>query len=993
MAFDPTLGTWNKTGCTASSDGTLTEDDTINNRHSFYQDVQDRVDDGMGTSAILKAQVTPLGRDRCWIGARQNNNTYMASFLLTGSGSVTSQGSQVTSASISFDSETGRYLCRVNFVGTFSTSSTVFAVGAMINDNQEDYNGSPGLDAIKVEEPQLIPGSIDKPYVATTDRTNYFDISTSGGAHNALMPVSSKPTQVDAEFIVCNSTNGLSITDWSYSTEAFTVCAVVDWDGGTTTKPIASHGDGASDHSWLMYLTTDGKFAFGFTEDGENYAKLYTATRALVVDEKTLLTATWDGTDLKLYYNDIELVGPEITLTIDGSASGSIFDSTQDLAIGDLHEGKYYERMLYTGAASAAEVAVIAAECGLSGLPDDSDPGGGGGGDLPATTAAMITWLNDEGYTSGDIFYVNNSTGSDSNDGTSSGTAWATIQKAANTLTAGQAVLISGAGGRFYEQVTPQNSGTSGNRILFVGDPENPCILDASEPFVATWTSEGGNMWSAPYNKTRYYDDDNAYYIFTTTNPLPRSVWQTHQVIFEDKQLVRYSKDDHTVEPGSMNAGECWFKTTGDTDSAHKTPTEVWIRLPANENPNSEDIRIASDKRYLFDYHATTWVEGFPGANDNGSGNRTGRDYIGLINMHFKFGACIRKRGPIAIRGTGWWLKWSSVSDANSYSFTHYGDDHLIENCKFINSGCGPCRMEYSQFGGGTTTYSRCLFKNDNIHGFPESWDAGFKISYSGDAGLIKWSECHFYQSGAVGVWWDLFNGNTHPGSQAFLIDKCIFEEQGRHAIFVEHNSELVHITNTGIYKTQETTDGEANHTLGSGIRIAGAGLCTFSNNAVVRCDGKGWYSKAGQDGRGPNNFDTVTNNVFVNNAGSANIDVRLCEFFGGDDKDEPGTHPWSSSTIDGNVFYNGLGTTGFDYFVEANGASGWSDGNTISWFEDASRTNGSGNVIETSAANVVSDENDRKDFWVTVGSYTAKGPQGLTHYEDLSDTGWTIPS
>lgn len=188
MSFNPTLGTWTKTGCTASSDGTLTEDSSTNNRHSFYQDVQDRVDDGMGTSAILKAQVTRLGRDRCWVGCRQNSNLFMASFLLTGSGSVTSTGSNVTSADITYDATEDRYLCKVVFNGTFSTSNTVFAVGAMINDNEEDYDGTNGLDAIKVEEPQLIPGTVDKPYVATTDRSNYLDLATTDGSQNASMP-------------------------------------------------------------------------------------------------------------------------------------------------------------------------------------------------------------------------------------------------------------------------------------------------------------------------------------------------------------------------------------------------------------------------------------------------------------------------------------------------------------------------------------------------------------------------------------------------------------------------------------------------------------------------------------------------------------------------------------------------------------------------------------------------------------------------------------
>ncbi|MBW2990821.1 right-handed parallel beta-helix repeat-containing protein [Candidatus Woesearchaeota archaeon] len=61
-------------------------------------------------------------------------------------------------------------------------------------------------------------------------------------------------------------------------------------------------------------------------------------------------------------------------------------------------------------------------------------------------------------------YYVSKSSCSDSGPGTQS-EPWCTIQKAANTLQAGDTVLIKA--GAYYEQVTPVNSGTENNYITY----------------------------------------------------------------------------------------------------------------------------------------------------------------------------------------------------------------------------------------------------------------------------------------------------------------------------------------------------------------------------------------------------------------------------------------------------------------------------------------------------------------------------------------------
>lgn len=93
-------------------------------------------------------------------------------------------------------------------------------------------------------------------------------------------------------------------------------------------------------------------------------------------------------------------------------------------------------------------------------------------------------------------YYVS-AAGSDSNSGTSEGSAWQTIDKVnAATLSAGDQVLFR-RGDTFRGTLTPHASGTSGNPIRFdaYGSGALP-VLSALLP-LTSWTSVGGNLYEA----------------------------------------------------------------------------------------------------------------------------------------------------------------------------------------------------------------------------------------------------------------------------------------------------------------------------------------------------------------------------------------------------------------------------------------------------------------------------------------------------------------
>ncbi len=75
-------------------------------------------------------------------------------------------------------------------------------------------------------------------------------------------------------------------------------------------------------------------------------------------------------------------------------------------------------------------------------------------------------------------------TGNDSNPGTQS-QPWRTIQKAANTLVAGEMVYIRG--GTYREQVVPQNSGSAGNPIVYAAYPGETVTIDGANVNLPEW--------------------------------------------------------------------------------------------------------------------------------------------------------------------------------------------------------------------------------------------------------------------------------------------------------------------------------------------------------------------------------------------------------------------------------------------------------------------------------------------------------------------------
>ena len=978
MSFDPTNAAWTKTGCTASASGIITEDSSLANRHSIYQDIQSRlVDAGLGTSAGIAFKVRPLGRDRCWIGCRQNNGNFMASFLLSGSGSVSSSGSNVTSASI-LDNGDGSYWCSVIWSGNFSTSATVAACGAMLADATQSYDGA-GIDALQIEAAQLFQGTTSQPYASTTDLSSYPDLQTGDGAQDADLPGSSAPSILNPGYIVASGGNPLDAGDVAIDLDALTVVSVVSWDGTTGAEKVLAGQWGAGDLSWKMALTSAGKLQVSLSGNGTSAAKVYTAVRALDLDAKALCAFTWDGSTLRLFYNDVELTtgAGELTKDTDSALSGNLHDSSSSLEQFGGHYGRGYEFNLHTAVKTPAEIATIAAGFGVSGLP----AGGGGGGDtFPTTLAGMVDWLLDKGATA--IRYVDNLDGNDANTGTSTSQAWATIQKASNTLTPGQAVIIRGRGGRFFEQVTIGASGSAGALIWYAGDPENPPIMDASQSFSATWTDQGSGRWRAPYGQSRPYSASASYYSNCTTgNCRDELTWISHQLIHNDVQLVRISQ---ASVPASLGAGECYFEVgTG----SYNTPQYVWCRLPGDANPNGASMRIGSSKTKLFDYSPFTWTQdgvAFPGGT--GGQETSGRSYIGLVNMHFKFGCVIRKVAPVSLRGTGWHVERCSFLDANTINLTIHGSGHYIYNCNFARGGQQSAFWAYAD----DVHMQRCRLVVANIHRYPGSWEAAHcKMVECAQALRCEISECMFDGCvGAPALWWDVNVGDGNPAEEAFFVHHCYFKDNAKGQLFFERRCEFLALEDSVVFNGYADDEGQSANVLGPGLRFQACWKTTIRRVVVANHEGKGMLYKA-DDGDHACNFDTFDRIAFIMNCkGSAlgAIDQGVNEVQGGDDPNFPSS-TWDTSTITNLLVTNTR--SGVSNFRRRNPAP-VTDTDSAATFEGWSGATGT--TVVSDPATVVSDYTDERGCYAFLPAYSAWAPVGFVHPDDFPDV-WVSPS
>ena len=116
-------------------------------------------------------------------------------------------------------------------------------------------------------------------------------------------------------------------------------------------------------------------------------------------------------------------------------------------------------------------------------------------------TGLVVGWASIAGAAT---YYVDATNGNDSASGTTTATAWKTINKVnTSTFAAGDQILFK-RGEVWRESLVPPSSGASGSPIVFdaYGTGEAPTITGSLDLPTAAWSVDSGNIWKASVTAT-----------------------------------------------------------------------------------------------------------------------------------------------------------------------------------------------------------------------------------------------------------------------------------------------------------------------------------------------------------------------------------------------------------------------------------------------------------------------------------------------------------
>src|SRR6185369_14784387 len=383
-------------------------------------------------------------------------------------------------------------------------------------------------------------------------------------------------------------------------------------------------------------------------------------------------------------------------------------------------------------------------------------------------------------------YYVSTS-GSDGNNGTALSTPWRTINKAAQTMVAGDTVYIRG--GTYREGVFPANDGTSASaRITYSAYNSEQVIVTGADIFTG-WAASG-NAWRIPWTLS----------LPTYSSEL---VFRREMVIV-DGVVMRTVGSRAEVVPGT-------FFVEG-TDTA---PTAIYLRLPGDATPTGHTIECAV-RHPIFDAGSHGWLR-VVGLTFRHAANRAqwAMCTFGMHDSMIESNLFEWSNGlGIAQSGRNNTYLYCISQDNAQMGWGGYGTNNLIENCK--------------------------TFRND-WKGFDPGWEAGGgKFVFTTNTTIRKF-ESGFNEG--PGIWLDIENyGNT--------IEQCWVYSNKLAGIMLEYKSDnnivrnnVVHGTRFFAYAAAGILTQAANHNTyvhntcianeGPGIYIRSDGRWPNGNNKI----------------------------------------------------------------------------------------------------------------------------------------------------------------
>ena len=185
------------------------------------------------------------------------------------------------------------------------------------------------------------------------------------------------------------------------------------------------------------------------------------------------------------------------------------------------------------------------------------------------------------------VYYVS-TTGSNGATGTSPGTAWQTIQHAANTAGPGDTVNV--AAGTYQERVVFNTAGSPGQPITFLCTTNRACVVDGGTQVSSGWTQSAGFV-------TGVFERANSAFGFGSA--LPAHATFNDQMIIFVRPGITPATDYIQLGPGSSE----W---TGIEASCRNYGSTTRCHFEDNGNPNTKNLKLAPEEVGAFHVAGST---------------------------------------------------------------------------------------------------------------------------------------------------------------------------------------------------------------------------------------------------------------------------------------------------------------------------------------------------------------------------------------------------
>jgi parallel beta-helix repeat protein len=412
-------------------------------------------------------------------------------------------------------------------------------------------------------------------------------------------------------------------------------------------------------------------------------------------------------------------------------------------------------------------------------------------------------------------YYVSPS-GLDTNPGTSTGSAFATIQKGIATATAGSNVYIMAGTYRQQVEVTTGSGGSAGNPIVVQPYNGGMVVIKGSD-VVTGWQLHSGSIWK----KTGFTSRPQQVFVdFSETNMVPplRQVGNPNPSFY----TAGHTYDEY---PNPLGAGLAdMVENSFYWDSSSNT---LYVWLPGGADPSSHTMEVSVRRRLFF----------------------TSKPYITLKNLNFRHtaGSSFAEQevavqlnsGCIADNCDIQWCDFAGLSMGFAQVLPAVGAQAV--NCNVSNNG----DLGISAPGSLNFLVQNCSFNSNNYRGFSGLWNAGGFKGAADAYGIIQ--DCEVAYNNGTGIWFDF----ADSGNLVTIRDNYIHDNGPIDAGIMYEGS------NNGLIYNNLIVDNERR-----GIYISASDNTKVFNNTIVRQKTRAAIEVDGMPRAGK----TLKNNLIYNN-------------------------------------------------------------------------------------------------------------------------------